>query len=498
MTMRRFRATFSPILFSPIPLLYCVLSLGLLMRVWRLLMNYSLWLDESSLALNVLSRNFSELTEPLSGSQAAPVLFLWLSKATTVISDSDSELSLRLVPFLSGLAAFLVFYFCCKQVLNSSGTLIGLALFAFSPSLIDFSAEAKQYSTDVFVSVVVAYIGFLLISTQSRLILLASIFIPCVLVWLSYPTPFLLSAIGVVGIFQAWLRKDKIKVYYLSVAIFMWVVSFIAFYLISLEEITRRQDLVDYWQEMHDAFMPLGGGSVFWLASKGKELLTLPALGPLVIMLPMALAGVIIIALRDWRQALIVLLPIFVTIAASALKMYPFADRLILFLVPQVILLVAISVEALLMMKWRHVGLILSSIAVSALLIHPIRWSAALILRPGTFEKENFRDVLAKVLNSSECRSRIFIYESARNHYSYYHLYRGFDNDGTAKVVSQLEIRNLVSERPSCFWILYCHVPKVREDSITEVLTNGRYRPVSHISKIGADAALYIIRERAE
>src|SRR5262249_24869228 len=159
-------------------------------------------------------------------------------------------------------------------------------------------------------------------------------------------TPFLLSAIGVVGIFQALLRKDKIQVYYLSVAIFMWVVSFIVFYLISLEEISSRQDLVNYWQERHDAFMPLGWERGFWLASKGKELLTLPALGPLMIMLPMALAGVIIIALRDLRQALIVLLPIFVTIAASALKIYPFADRLMLFLVPQVILLVAISVEA--------------------------------------------------------------------------------------------------------------------------------------------------------
>jgi hypothetical protein len=52
-------------MFSPALLSYYVLSLGLFMRLWRLSMNHSLWLDESSLALNILSLNFFQLTEPL-------------------------------------------------------------------------------------------------------------------------------------------------------------------------------------------------------------------------------------------------------------------------------------------------------------------------------------------------------------------------------------------------------------------------------------------------
>jgi hypothetical protein len=492
--MKRPLAMFSPTLLS-----YYVLSLGVFVRLWQLSMNRSLWLDESSLALNILSRNFFELTEPLSGRQAAPMLFLWLMKATTLIADTSSEMSLRFVPFLSGVAALIGFYFCCKEVLSRQGTLIALAFFAFSPGLIDFSAEAKQYSTDVFVSVVITYLGFRLISVPSLNTILSSIFIPAVLIWLSYPTPFLLSAIGLVGICQALLRKDKIQVWYLSIAIFIWLVSFILFYLHSLEEIGSRQDLVNYWQEMHDAFMPLVWvGALFWLAAKAKELLGMPALGPSIIMLPMALAGVVILALRDWRQALIVLMPIFVTVAASATKLYPFADRLILFLIPQVILLVAISAEGLLTIKWRYVALTLSLLAVSALLLYPIRWSAALVLKPANFEKENFRDVFANVLDSSDCDANIFIYESARNHYSYYHLYRGVDREGRAKVVTEPEIRDIVSERPACFWILYAHMPKSQEDTITEVLTNGRYRPVHHIMKIGADATLYVTDNGSE
>src|SRR5262249_40663116 len=268
--------------------------------------------------------------------------------------------------------------------------------------------------------------------------------------------------------------------------------SFLMFYLHSLKGIGSRQDLVNYWQEMYDAFMPVGWEGAFWLAAKTKELLALPALGPSIVMLPMVLAGGVILALQDWRKALILLIPIFVTVAASALKLYPFADRLILFLVPQVILLVAISVEALLTIKRRAVAFTLSVMAVSALLIYPVRWSAALVMRPENFGKENFRDVLADVLASSECRSKILIYESAMNHYSYYHLYRGFDREARAKVVTESEISEISREQPPCLWILFCHAPKSEESSITGVLINRGYRPLHYISKIGADATLYM------
>jgi hypothetical protein len=238
--------------------------------------------------------------------------------------------------------------------------------------------------------------------------------------------------------------------------------------------------------------MPLGWEGPVWLAAKAKELVTLPALGPSIIMLPMALAGLVILALLDWRKALIIFIPIFITVAASAALLYPFADRLMLFLMPQVILLVAISIEALMTIKWRYVAFASSLLALSAVLVHPIRWAASLILRPAYFEKENFRDVFAKVLDAPECRAKMFIYETAKNHYTYYHLYRSVDRESRAKVVTEPEIRHIVSERPSCFWILYCHVSDIQADSITEDLTNGRYRPLRHITKIGADATLYV------
>jgi uncharacterized membrane protein len=84
-------------------------------------------------------------------------------KATTLAANTSSESSLRFVPFLSGAGALIGFYFCSREILSKQGTLLAVAIFALSPQLIYYSAEAKQYSTDVLVSVVVCYLGFRLI-----------------------------------------------------------------------------------------------------------------------------------------------------------------------------------------------------------------------------------------------------------------------------------------------------------------------------------------------
>jgi uncharacterized membrane protein len=469
-------------------LIYCIIFLGIFLRLWRLLLDYSLWLDEALLALNILGRYFWELTEPLGYGQAAPILFLWLVKASTIF-DAGSELSLRLLPFFSGAGALIVFYFCSKEILTKPGTVIAVALFALSPQLIDRSAEVKQYSTDVFVSVVVTYLGFRLISAPRPYTILIAIFLPPVLIWLSHPTPFLLSAIGVAWISRAALRKERLSLWCAILAIALWIISFVAVYFQSLQEIGGRARFLEGWQE---GFMPLGWEAALWLPSKAQELLALPQLGPLIVMLPMAVAGSILLLLRDWRQAIIVLMPIFVTISASAFRLYPFADRLIVFLIPQVILLVSVTADALLTINLRYRIFVLF-LALSMLFAHPIRWSAALILVPQNFEKEDFRDVLVDVLDSPECRRSVFIYRSAKMHYRYYHAYRGLDVQGDAKIVGPGgEIQDVLDQAPRCLWIVFSHVTDADRQVIVDALTKANYPTLRTISKIGASAILFV------
>src|SRR5262245_21844618 len=205
--------------FCSMQIITLVILVGILLRFQILLINNSLWLDEASLSFNILSRNFWEVTKsPDPNIPNAPILFLWLVKSITITSNA-SEMSLRFVPFLSASAALIGFFFCSKEVLCKNGAIIAVIFFAFSTELISYAAEAKQYSTDVLVSVVVTYLGFRLLSGPSALETISCIFLPTILIWLSYPTPFLPSAVGIVGISQALANKDTRQTCYLLISI---------------------------------------------------------------------------------------------------------------------------------------------------------------------------------------------------------------------------------------------------------------------------------------
>jgi hypothetical protein len=242
--------------------------------------------------------------------------------------------------------------------------------------------------------------------------------------------------------------------------------------------------------------MPLGWNAVFWFADKMKELLLIPFLGPFFIMFPMALAGTVLVILRDWRQAVILVMPIFVTMIVSSAKLYPFADRLIIFLIPQIILLIATSIEALITLRLRYFGLAISSVAMAALLLHPIRWNAARLLVPQNFGIENFRDVLTAVESYPKCNDSIYIHKSAENHYKYYRYYRGLDPSGKAKIFTNADLPEIIKGGRRCFWIIYCHIADVDKDIVKQSLTIGRYSPLDTVSRIGASATLYVLEDR--
>ena len=75
--------------------------LGLTFRIAHYCSNRSLWFDEAQLALHIVNRSFSGLTQPLDNMQGAPIGFLMIEKAF-VSSLGNADYVLRLFPLLSG------------------------------------------------------------------------------------------------------------------------------------------------------------------------------------------------------------------------------------------------------------------------------------------------------------------------------------------------------------------------------------------------------------
>ena len=94
-------------------LIFCI---GLFFRLKLYFLNLSFHCDEANLALNLISRSYPELFLPLERLQVAPPFFLVLSKifyqfAFFNFTPRVSDLMLRLIPLVSGIAAIPAFGF---------------------------------------------------------------------------------------------------------------------------------------------------------------------------------------------------------------------------------------------------------------------------------------------------------------------------------------------------------------------------------------------------
>ena len=127
---------------------YLIIAFGIAMRLIQYLANRSLWADEAVLALNIVNRSYLELLQPLDYDQGAPIGFLMVEKLAVQILGNN-EYALRLFPFVCGIGSLFLFYELGKKLIPKSAVIISLALFASLQYLVYYSAELKQYSSDV-------------------------------------------------------------------------------------------------------------------------------------------------------------------------------------------------------------------------------------------------------------------------------------------------------------------------------------------------------------
>ncbi|HSQ40145.1 MAG TPA: glycosyltransferase family 39 protein, partial [Anaerolineales bacterium] len=128
---------------------------GFILRLRQYLVNRSLWLDEAMLANNILGRDFAGLFRQLDNDQGAPIGFLLLQKTIT-LALGDSEFALRILPFLAGCLALVLMFLLARKVASPFAGSLALALFVFSPALIYYASEVKQYSSDVAIALAIS------------------------------------------------------------------------------------------------------------------------------------------------------------------------------------------------------------------------------------------------------------------------------------------------------------------------------------------------------
>ena len=172
-----------------------ILLFGIIIRIKAFLIERSLWHDECSLAINILHKNVFQFLGPLEHFQCAPPIFMSATKVLTQIFKPN-EYTFRLIPFLAGISSLPLFFLLTTKIFKRQFTqIIAAILIAVNYNLIYYAQEFKQYSLDVFCTILLTLIlpqKNLINFSNKNLILIGLLFALFPLI--SFPTIFVILA----------------------------------------------------------------------------------------------------------------------------------------------------------------------------------------------------------------------------------------------------------------------------------------------------------------
>lgn len=456
---------------------------GLVLRLRQYFAGRSLWLDEAMLALNIINRNFGELLQPLDYNQGGPVGFLLLEKLTVTLLGNN-ELTLRFIPLLAGCAALLLFALLLWRMLGTLGLALALTLFAAAAPLIYYSSEVKQYSSDVFVTLFLLWLAaetlgidqnlnhegsqsvtkeknssFVFLRDKNIFLALAG----ALALWCSHPALFTLTGLGAALLLQPGIWKDRVRLQAALLVIGTWAVSFVLLYLVSLRGLAANNFLLDYWG---DTFMPLPPWNNWgWFPSmaRGLILFIFSVEGWWLLAAALMLLGLVTLLRNNLQFGILLALPLFAALGASALGKYPFAGRMILFAIPIFITLVAAGVETVVgWLRPRWLAFITGAALALILFLQTLVSAGENFIRPKY--PEHIRPTMAYLQENRKPDDAIYIYYWAVPAFRYYAPLYGFsENDFVAGNDYATNPPGLLTEADQFkgrkrVWVLFSHV----------------------------------------
>ncbi|MBD3337003.1 MAG: hypothetical protein GF355_15930 [Candidatus Eisenbacteria bacterium] len=318
--------------------LWGLVALGILLRLAQYLANPSLWLDEAMLALNLVARSAAQLQQPLDYEQAAPLLFLQIEKLL-LNAFGTKEPALRALPLLSGCAALVLSRSLMVRLLPRGARAAALFLVAVSNPLIDYATQVKPYALDAALAVLALALAARLVlgrGRQGSLILLAltGLLAP----WISFGAAFALAPAYALLIVHFARRRMWGLLRMTAGGGLVWLVSSLGLGIMmsGWESVGALQKV---WSSSAGfaPFPPESGPDLLWYARSAYRVARHPG-GFLIppVGLALWLWGAVWLARRPRGGTALWLLlgPALLALAASMLKAYPFAGRLLLFAAP--------------------------------------------------------------------------------------------------------------------------------------------------------------------
>ncbi|KIO75683.1 hypothetical protein TH53_19575, partial [Pedobacter lusitanus] len=395
-------------------------------------------MDEIYLATSLIKMNYTELiTQTLDYQQKAPIGFLWTVK-TFVSLLGKNEMVLRLFPLLCGIGSLFLFIPVLRYFLRPIGAITGIAILALSPPLVFHAVEIKQYSTELFATILILYTYIRYHEKQAIASLLLWGLWGAIILWFSYSSVFILAGMAA-GISYRSLYKKDWKMFFRQLMPFsLWLIAFAVNYLLFTHK-HAESGWVILWFDFYHYFMPLppvNAADLRWYPAALYHLIEYPlgltwklytgnSVWFKVLLntpwLPFAtLFYGIWLFIREKKHRLVLLFPFLLVFLASGLKLYPLNERFWVFICPVLILFIARGTEQL-------AGLFQSSLVklllVILLIAAPIYNSIWFMIHPDEFimHKRSFqKEALAYINDRFQQGDLVYVYWNDLPGYRFY------------------------------------------------------------------------------
>jgi hypothetical protein len=420
---------------SPKPLLWVILAFAVLVRVLSYTSDRSLWIDEAMLSLNIIQASFQQLLlHPMQYFQVAPLGFLAVEK-TLVSAFGDGEMVLRLFPFLCSILSVWLFYRLSRNTgLGSVALLTALGAIAASRGLVYYAGEVKQYASDTLITISLLLLAHRVLKQPKRIKSWLWLGLAGVLaVWFAYPAIFVLLGLSVALIVICWRQNQRLGVGLALLCLLAWAGSMGLYYAVGLEAIRASSAHQTIWRDVWDqqmaAFLPslTNPQGWLWLFNRTVDVFKFPVGNQVqqlaALLFFVGLGGMIFARNQTNRAALwLTAAPIAVTLLASALHLYPYTGRLVLFLVPSYLLVMAAGID-LIEASIRHSDLrnalrtaqVIASLLGLTLVVPSV--FTAKLYRP---LNEELKPVLSHIETNQQAQDRVLVYYGAQPAMAYY------------------------------------------------------------------------------
>lgn len=429
-------------------ILVLIAVLGIFVRVKCYVANPSFWHDECALAWNILHKNYFELFHQLRFLQVAPPLFLILAKGLLEIFKTGNNIFLTdmvlvSVPFCAGILSILVFYLISKEVLESKlAQIFALFLFVTNNKMIIYSCQFKQYSTDI-LFVLLTMLFFLKLNPEKiskKGLILSGIF-SFLCIWFSFVTVFF----WVSGFIWILCKRKGLNHFFSLVTPFIISCFLYAKAYVFSNYSLNSAGMIGYW----NTFFINKDFSNFWaLFCHNISFFFFPIKFDIYVIC-LIIAGIFAFLIKGKRNFLFIsALSFLFLIACAIFKYYPFAERLILFLIPIFIIFIS-KLFDFIDSKRKFVSFLIILICTVIVASQGIFFTN-FALKEQFSKNSGAKEALAFLTKNLKKTDKIVVFEKTNSEYFYYSSFYKVKN----------ETKYILQRKESKEWKSYLELPR--------------------------------------